>query len=53
MVAAFAKRFSRLALVAPPDDAVDLLKLVANLLHRHPGLKRMRCYENPVVVSEY
>ncbi|CAH0699368.1 unnamed protein product [Spodoptera exigua] len=52
LVAAFAKRLSRLALVASPDDAVGLLQLVANLLLRHPALKRMICYEDtPAIMS--
>ncbi|KAM3957062.1 nucleolar complex protein 4 homolog [Aphomia sociella] len=52
LVAAFAKRLSRLALVAPPEDATGLLQLVANLLLRHPGLKRMICNEDsPAVMS--
>ncbi|XP_049887956.1 nucleolar complex protein 4 homolog B [Pectinophora gossypiella] len=52
LVAAFAKRLSRLALVASPEDATGLLQLVANLLLRHPALKRMICYEDaPAIMS--
>ncbi|CAH2068179.1 unnamed protein product, partial [Iphiclides podalirius] len=52
LVAAFAKRLSRLALVASPEDAISLLQLVANLLLRHPALKRMICYEDtPAIMS--
>ncbi|XP_053601930.1 nucleolar complex protein 4 homolog B [Plodia interpunctella] len=52
LVAAFAKRLSRLALVASPEDAAALLQLVANLLLRHPGLKRMICLEDsPAIMS--
>ncbi|XP_060809676.1 nucleolar complex protein 4 homolog B [Amyelois transitella] len=52
LVAAFAKRLSRLAMVAPPEDATGLLQLVANLLLRHPGLKRMICLEDtPAIMS--
>ncbi|XP_012548017.1 nucleolar complex protein 4 homolog B [Bombyx mori] len=52
LVAAFAKRLSRLALVACPEDAVGLLQLIANLLLRHPALKRMICYEDtPAIMS--
>ncbi|KAJ0180888.1 hypothetical protein K1T71_002973 [Dendrolimus kikuchii] len=52
LVAAFAKRLSRLALVASPEDAIALLQLVANLLLRHPALKRMICYEDtPAIMS--
>ncbi|GBP08221.1 Nucleolar complex protein 4 homolog B [Eumeta japonica] len=52
LVAAFAKRLSRLALVAPPEDTAALLQLVANLLLRHPGLKRMICYDDtPAIMS--
>ncbi|CAG5035041.1 unnamed protein product [Parnassius apollo] len=46
LVAAFAKRLSRLALVASPEDAISLLQLVSNLLLRHPALKRVICYED-------
>lgn len=46
LVAAFAKRVSRLALVAAPEDALALLQLLANLLLRHPALKRMLCCED-------
>ncbi|PZC79613.1 hypothetical protein B5X24_HaOG216137 [Helicoverpa armigera] len=52
LVAAFAKRLSRLSLVAAPEDAVGLLQLVANLLLRHPALKRMICLEDtPAIMS--
>ncbi|XP_059056544.1 nucleolar complex protein 4 homolog A [Achroia grisella] len=52
LVAAFAKRVSRLALVAPPEDAVGLLQLLANMLQRHPALKRMICTEDtPAIMS--
>ncbi|KAI5631918.1 CBF/Mak21 family domain-containing protein [Phthorimaea operculella] len=52
LVAAFAKRLSRLALVARPEDAVGLLQLVANMMLRHPPLKRMICYEDtPAIMS--
>ncbi|XP_034823962.1 nucleolar complex protein 4 homolog B [Maniola hyperantus] len=52
LVAAFAKRLSRLALVASPEDAGALLQLVANLLLRHPALKRMICCEDtPAIMS--
>lgn len=46
LVAAFAKRLARLALLANPEDAVGLLQLIANLLVRHPGLKSMICYSD-------
>ncbi|XP_046670170.1 nucleolar complex protein 4 homolog [Homalodisca vitripennis] len=39
LVAAFAKRFSRLLLVASPPDMLILLTFIANLLIRHPNLK--------------
>ncbi|CAK1548038.1 unnamed protein product [Leptosia nina] len=52
LVAAFAKRISRLALVASPEDARECLQLVANLLLRHPALKRMICSEDsPAIMS--
>ncbi|VVD01521.1 unnamed protein product [Leptidea sinapis] len=49
MVAAFAKRISRLSLVASPDDAGALLQLLANLLLRHPALKLSN---DPYVMEE-
>lgn len=51
-MAAFAKRLSRLALVASPEDAGSLLQLVANLLLRHPALKRMICCEDTPAISK-
>ncbi|XP_045504705.1 nucleolar complex protein 4 homolog A [Colias croceus] len=52
LVAAFAKRISRLALVASLEDADALLQLVSNLLLRHPALKRMICCEDtPAIMS--
>ncbi|KAG8248531.1 Nucleolar complex protein 4 [Homalodisca vitripennis] len=39
LVASFAKRFSRLLLVASPPDMLILLTFIANLLIRHPNLK--------------
>ncbi|CAG9575404.1 unnamed protein product [Danaus chrysippus] len=52
LVAGFAKRLSRLALVASPEDAMGLLQLVGNLLLRHTALKRMICCEDtPAVMS--
>lgn len=41
LVAAFAKRLARLALVAPPQDIIIILYFIANLIIRHPGLKRL------------
>lgn len=52
-MAAFAKRLSRLALVGSPEDAKGLLQMVANLLMRHPALKRMICCEDTPAISEY
>ncbi|XP_041973851.1 nucleolar complex protein 4 homolog B [Aricia agestis] len=52
LVAAFAKRLSRLALLASPEDAESLLHLVGNLLSRHPALKRMICCDDsPAIMS--
>lgn len=53
LVAAFAKRLSRLALVASPEDAMGLLQLVGNLLLRHTALKRMICCEDTPAVSKF
>lgn len=41
LVAAFAKRLARLALVAPPQDITIILYFIGNLIIRHPGLKRL------------
>lgn len=41
LVAAFAKRLARLALVAPPQDITTIIYFIGNLILRHPGLKRM------------
>ncbi|XP_060661443.1 nucleolar complex protein 4 homolog B [Drosophila nasuta] len=43
LVAAFAKRMSRLALRSPTEDAIILIRFVCNLLLRHTGLKRLIC----------
>ncbi|XP_070618750.1 nucleolar complex protein 4 homolog [Erythrolamprus reginae] len=37
LVAAFAKRLSRLALTAPPDGLLIVIPFVCNLLRRHPS----------------
>lgn len=39
LVAAFIKRLSRLALVAPPQDILIILSFIENLFIRHPGLQ--------------
>ncbi|XP_077299201.1 nucleolar complex protein 4 homolog isoform X2 [Arctopsyche grandis] len=44
LVAGFLKKFSRLALVVPSSDAIILLHMIANLVIRHPGLKKMLDY---------
>jgi hypothetical protein len=48
-VAAFAKRFARLALVAPPAGAMIAIAFIHNLLRRHPALYVM--IHNPHVAS--
>lgn len=53
LVAAFAKRLSRLTLVAPPEDILIILPFIGNLLLRHPGLKRLIDYQqNGEVITE-
>lgn len=47
LVAAFAKRLSRLTLVAPPEDILIILLFIGNLLLRHPGLKRLIDHPRP------
>lgn len=44
LVAAFAKRLSRLALMAPPQDITTIIYFIGNLILRHPGLKRLICH---------
>ena len=39
--AAFAKRLSRLALIAPPNVIVMLLHFIGNLMVRHRGLTKL------------
>lgn len=46
LVAAFAKRLARLALVAPPQDVITIIYFIGNLILRHPGLKRMISHPN-------
>lgn len=41
LVAAFAKRLARLSLIAPPQDITIIIYFIANLIIRHPGLKRL------------
>jgi len=41
MVAAFAKRLSRLSLIAQAPDLLLILQFVGNLLIRHPALMGM------------
>ncbi|XP_022104594.1 nucleolar complex protein 4 homolog [Acanthaster planci] len=41
LVAAFAKRLSRLALTAPPSALMLVIPFVGNLLHRHPSCQVM------------
>lgn len=45
LVAAFAKRFSRLLLVAPPPDQLILMTFIGNLLIRHRDLVYL--FHNP------
>ncbi|KAF5284356.1 hypothetical protein FQR65_LT13573 [Abscondita terminalis] len=39
LVAAFAKRLARLALIAPSEDIIIICMFIGNLILRHPGLK--------------
>ncbi|CAH1977701.1 unnamed protein product [Acanthoscelides obtectus] len=39
LVAAFAKRLARLALIAPSEDVIIICNFIGNLILRHPGLK--------------
>lgn len=49
LVAAFAKRLARLALVAPQEDISALCTFIGNLMVRHPGLKRLMGDGSPEV----
>lgn len=40
LVAAFAKRLSRLSLIAPPQDIIIIMYFIQNLLLRHPEVKQ-------------
>ncbi|XP_017784948.1 PREDICTED: nucleolar complex protein 4 homolog B [Nicrophorus vespilloides] len=46
MVAAFAKRLARLALIAPSEDIIIICMFIGNLILRHPGLKCMLNHPN-------
>ncbi|XP_063545827.1 nucleolar complex protein 4 homolog [Cydia strobilella] len=52
IIASFAKRLARLALVASPEDAQELLRLIANMVYRHPGLKRMLKNDQPAILPQ-
>ncbi|KAB0793602.1 hypothetical protein PPYR_13222 [Photinus pyralis] len=41
MVAAFAKRLARLALIAPSEDIIIICMFIGNLIIRHPNLKSL------------
>lgn len=41
MVAAYVKKFARLALIAPSNDIHILVSFIGNLIIRHQGLKKM------------
>ena len=47
LVAAFAKKLSRLALTAPPSGLVLILPFIYNLINRHPNCKALLHRENP------
>ncbi|XP_049939235.1 nucleolar complex protein 4 homolog A isoform X1 [Schistocerca serialis cubense] len=53
LVAAFVKRLSRLALLAPPQDILIILRFVGNLLIRHPGLQILvNCMQGQQVTGD-
>lgn len=52
LVAAFVKRLARLALIAPPQDIVIILRFIGNLILRHPALKRLIFHPNGGEVSQ-
>ncbi|XP_055644996.1 nucleolar complex protein 4 homolog A [Toxorhynchites rutilus septentrionalis] len=52
LVAAFAKRLARLALIAPPQDIVIILRFIGNLIMRHPALKRLIFHPSGGEVSQ-
>lgn len=52
LVAAFVKRLARLALIAPPQDIVIILRFIGNLIMRHPALKRLIFHPNGGEISQ-
>lgn len=52
LVAAFVKRLARLALIAPPQDIIIILRFIGNLMLRHPALKRLIFHPNGGEVSQ-
>ncbi|XP_058823843.1 nucleolar complex protein 4 homolog A [Topomyia yanbarensis] len=52
LVAAFVKRLARLALIAPPQDIVIILRFIGNLIMRHPALKRLIFHPSGGEVSQ-
>ncbi|XP_055603724.1 nucleolar complex protein 4 homolog A [Uranotaenia lowii] len=52
LVAAFVKRLARLALIAPPQDIVIILRFIGNLIMRHPALKRLMFHPTGGEVSQ-
>ncbi|ENN70524.1 hypothetical protein YQE_12700, partial [Dendroctonus ponderosae] len=51
LVAAFAKRLARLALLAPSEDIIIICHFVGNLILRHPGLKYLLHNGNGAITS--
>lgn len=52
LVAAFVKRLARLALIAPPQDIVIIMRFIGNLILRHPALKRLIFHPSGGEVSQ-
>ncbi|XP_055547924.1 nucleolar complex protein 4 homolog A [Wyeomyia smithii] len=52
LVAAFVKRLARLALIAPPQDIIIIMRFIGNLILRHPALKRLIFHPSGGEVSQ-
>ncbi|KAL1494411.1 hypothetical protein ABEB36_010014 [Hypothenemus hampei] len=51
LVAAFAKRLARLALLAPSEDIIIICQFIGNLILRHQGLKYLLHNTNGITAS--
>lgn len=52
LVAAFAKRLSRLSIEAPASDVIVICRFIGNLIIRHPGLTVLTQRDQPGIISK-